>query len=89
MVKRVKRLEKGIESLKEEIEEHFNKLDQDILEKEDILAGYHVKEIDKSLIRALEHKMSLIDGGNKKEHIELINEYKKRLEDYKKKLDIM
>ena len=61
MVKRVKRLEKAIESLK--------------------------KEIDKSLIYALENKIGLI--GESIENIELIKKYKKLLEEYKKKLGII
>lgn len=34
MAKRIKRLEKGIESLKKEIEEHFAKIETDILAPE-------------------------------------------------------
>ena len=48
MVKRTKRLEKGIESIKEEIEEHFLKLSEDIINKNKYLAGYHTKEIELS-----------------------------------------
>lgn len=84
MVKRSKRLEKGIESLKKEIEEHFGKLDKDIIEENEILARYHIKEIDKSFISVLEHKINLV-GGNSGD-IELIKRYKNRLEEYKKKL---
>ncbi|MEK6873680.1 MAG: hypothetical protein AABW91_02450 [Nanoarchaeota archaeon] len=84
MVKRSKRLEKGIKSLKKEIEEHFGKLDKDIIEENEILARYHIKEIDKSFISVLEHKINLV-GGNSGD-IELIKRYKNRLEEYKKKL---
>ena len=84
MVKRSKRLEKGIESLKKEIEEHFTKLDKDIIKEDVILAEYHVKEIDKSLITALERKINLL--GDDTNNIELIKRYRNRLEEYKKKL---
>ena len=86
MAKRSKRLEKGIESLKKEIEEHFEKLETNIEEKDDILARYHIKEIDKSLITALEHKISLL-GGDAGD-IELIKRYRILLEKYKKKLGV-
>lgn len=86
MVKRSKRLERGIESLKKEIEEQFSKLDEDLIEEDEILAKYHIKEIDKSFIVALEHKMDLINQNN--ENIELIKEYKNRLGNYKKKFGI-
>ncbi|MBS3080821.1 hypothetical protein J4221_05090 [Candidatus Pacearchaeota archaeon] len=86
MVKRDKRLEKGIESLKKEIEEHFERLDKDIIEKDEILARYHIKEIDKSLITALEHKLSLL-GINDKD-LGIIKKYKSRLEEYKRKLSM-
>lgn len=82
MVKRAKRLEKSIGSLKKQIEEHFGKLEEDIKEKDEILAGYHVKEIEKSLIDDLEYKMNLLG----KEDKILIKKYKKRLKDLKKKL---
>ncbi len=86
MAKRNKRLEKGIESLKKEIEKHFNKLNEEITEKNMILAEYHAKEIDKSLITALEHKISLLSKNTI--NIELIKKYKALLEEYKNKLDI-
>jgi uncharacterized secreted protein with C-terminal beta-propeller domain len=86
MVKRSKRLKNAIESYKEEIEKHFKKLENDINEKDDILAKYHIKEIDKSLIAALEHKISLL--GANAEDIELIKRYRSLLEEYKKKLGI-
>jgi len=57
MAKRAKRVEKGIESLKEEIEKHFEKLDGDMYENNEIVAKYHIKEIEKSLIGALEDKI--------------------------------
>ena len=86
MVKRSKKLDKGIESLKREIEKHFAKMDKDISEEDEILASYHIKEIDKSLITALERKISLLSGDVI--DIELIKKYKNLLEEYKKKLDI-
>ncbi|MEK6800858.1 MAG: hypothetical protein AABY05_02905 [Nanoarchaeota archaeon] len=86
MVKRTNRLEKGIESLKEEIETHFDKLDRDIIEDDGMLADYHIKEIDKSLITALERKISLL--GQDKAGVELIKKFRNRLEEYKKKLNM-
>ncbi|MEK6819391.1 MAG: hypothetical protein AABY10_05670 [Nanoarchaeota archaeon] len=86
MVKRTNRLEKGIESLKEEIETHFDKLDKDIVEDDEMLVEYHIKEIDKSLITALERKISLL--GQDKADVELIKKFRNRLEEYKKKLNM-
>jgi len=92
MVKRDKKLKKAIESYKEEIEKHFEKLDKDILENDEITARYHIKEIDKSLIASLEKKMNLLNEiKNTKESPEnkrLINLYRKKLEEYKKKLSM-
>ena len=84
MAKRSKRLKSAIESYKAEIDKHFEKLGKDISEKDEILARYHVKEIDKSLITALERKISLL--GADASSIELIKRYKSRLAEYKKKL---
>lgn len=60
MAKRSKRLEKGIESLKEEIEKHFAKLEKDIEENQIDRGRYHIKEIDLSLLAALELKMNIL-----------------------------
>jgi hypothetical protein len=86
MVKRSNRLKKAIESYKEEIERHFDKLDNDLLENNEILAKYHIKEIDLSFIATLEKKLVLLDDN--KENKELIDKYKQRLKEYKKKLGI-
>ena len=86
MAKRVKRLEKGIDSLKNEIEEHFTKIDGDIEEKNFDVGKYHVREIGKSLLVSLEHKIDLLQADEK--YAELVKSYKSRLEEYKKKLDI-
>ena len=75
MVKRIKRLEKGAESLKMEIEAHFQKVEKDIEENEIDLGKYHIKEIERSLIFTLERKINLI--GITEESSELIKEYKK------------
>lgn len=90
MAKRAKRIEKGIESLKEEIEGHFKKLDSDIIENDEATAKYHIKEIDKSLIANLEKKMLLLSKNSKEtlENKELIDKFRKKLEEYKKKLSI-
>ena len=87
MVKRSKKLKIAIESYQEEIEKHFGKLDKDINEKDEILARYHVKEIDKSLITALEHKISLL--GEDIEGSELVKQFRNRLGEYKKKLGMV
>ena len=86
MVKRSKKLRIAIESYRKEIEKHFDKLDNDINEKDDILARYHIKEIDKSLITALERKINLLDYNVK--NVELIKKYRKKLEEYKDKLGV-
>ncbi len=83
MVKRIKRLEKGIESLKQEIENHFEKIEQDISENNIDRGKYHAKEIDKSLLKALEIKLQILgiqDGS--------LEKYNKRLDELKRKLEI-
>ncbi len=85
MAKRTKRLKSSIESYKKEIEKHFEKLDKEIDNENEILARYYIKEIDKSLITALEHKVSLLGSPV---NSELIKRYKNRLEEFKKKLNI-
>ena len=85
MANRTKRLKRAIGSYKKEIEKHFEKLDKEIDKKDEILARYHIKEIDKSLITALEQKISLLGGP---EDSGLIKRYKNRLEEFKKKLNI-
>lgn len=86
MAKRAKRLRKAIESYIEEIEKHFEKLDSEINEGDDILAGYHIKEIDKSLIKTLERKISHLN--NQDLNSNLTNKLREKLESYKKKLNI-
>lgn len=85
MVKRTKRLEKGIESIKKEIEEHFLKLGEDITKKNKYLAEYHSKEIENNLIDAIEYKIGIL--GKEEEYTELIKQYKKILEEFKKRLN--
>ncbi len=79
MVKRAKRVEKGIESLKEEIERHFQKIDEDVSEGKLDRGKYHIKEIDKSLLKALEIKINIlrIDDNS-------LMKYRERLEKLKK-----
>ncbi|MEK6892700.1 MAG: hypothetical protein AABX07_00695 [Nanoarchaeota archaeon] len=60
MAKRAKRTEKGIESLKREIEEHFLKIEQDVQEDNFDRGRYHAKEIEKSLLKALELKLEIL-----------------------------
>ncbi len=82
MAKRIKRLEKGIESLKEEIENHFIKLECDIKINNFDLGRYHSTELEKSLIKSLEIKLDIL---NIKDHS--LHRYKDRLDKLKKKLD--
>jgi len=81
MVKRVKRLKKGIESLEEEIEKHFIKLEQDIKDGQIDRGRYHFKEIDKSLLLALERKLEFL-----KIESNLVEQYRKRLGELKRRL---
>ena len=84
MAKRTKRIEKGIESLKTEIEEHFKKIENDIAEKNLDRGRYHIKEIDKSLLKALEIRIKLLGINN--DNSILI--YRERLEKLKKSLGL-
>mgnify|MGYP001581610952 CR=1 FL=1 len=86
MTKRSKRLEKGVDSLKRQIENHFNKVEEDIKDNEIYIGRYHIKEIEKSLLFTLERKISII--GFSKENSELIKKYKERLENLKKEYGI-
>lgn len=60
-MKRSKKAGKSAESIKEQIEKHFEKLKKEVDEKNEVLVRYHVKEIDKSLIDALEKKMKILE----------------------------
>ncbi len=82
MVKRSKRLKKPIESLKKQIEKHFDKLEKEIESDKRFLARYHVKEIESSLIDSLENKMGLLGKKDNK----LLKKYKNKLEKIKKKM---
>lgn len=90
MAKRDKKLKKSMESYKKEIEKHFEKLEKDILESEEMTARYHIKEIDKSLINGLEKRMARLSETNKEsqENKELIIQFRKKLEEFRKKLGI-
>ena len=83
MANRAKRIKKGAESLKKQIEKHFIKLENDIEEKNFERARYHAIEIDKSLIRSLEEKIKIlaIDDNS-------VQVYKDRLEKLKEKLSL-
>jgi hypothetical protein len=82
MVKRDKRLGKSVESLKRQIDLHFTKLENDINEKNDILARYHIKEIEKNLLDSLEYRMNLLGKIDKA----LLEKYRKRLKEIEDKL---
>ena len=82
MAKRAKRLVKGIESLKKEIEEHFVKIENDILEGRIERGIYYVKETDRSLLNALELKNRIL--GKKDNSVAV---YRKRLEKLRKSIE--
>lgn len=82
MVKRVKRVEKGIESLKKEIEKHFEKIEKDIQEENIDKGRYHIKEVDKSLLKALELKIKIL--GTEDDSVQV---YRERLEKLRKSLN--
>jgi len=84
MVKRAKRIEKGVESLKKEIEEHFDKIEKDILEENIDTGKYHVKEIDKSLLKALEIKIKILGIENDNS----VSIYRERLEKLRKRFGL-
>lgn len=83
MAKRTKRLKKGIESLKEQIEEHFLKIEQDIKENMIERGRYHTKEVDKDLLKALKKKLEILKI--KDDFVEI---YKERLDKLKKELGL-
>ena len=84
MAKRAKKLGKGVESLKKEIEEHFSKIKEDISEGRVERGLYHIKEIDKSLLKALEIKIETLGSNDNSVQI-----YRKRLNELKKNLNLM
>jgi len=86
MVKRSNRAKTAIESLKKQINEHFLKIEEDIAKNNSDLGRYHIKEVNKSLITALEKKISFL--GMSDEDSKTIMGFKRRLEEYKKKLGI-
>jgi len=84
MVKRVKRAEKSIESLKKQIEEHFGKIEADIRENNIDRGRYHFKEIDKGLLATLEIKIKILGIRD----YNLIQAYRERLEKLRKSLNL-
>jgi len=78
-----KKAKKSIESIKNQIEKHFEKLENDIKEKKIELARYHAKEIDKSLLFDLEVQMRILGEIDK----ELIEIYRKRLGELEKQME--
>ena len=83
MAKRTKRLEKGIETLKEQIEEHFSKIEKDFKENNVERGRYHIKEIDKSLLKALELKIEILNIKDNSLEV-----YKERLNKLKEKFGL-
>ncbi|MFH1802320.1 MAG: hypothetical protein ABH864_02600 [archaeon] len=82
MAKRIKRVQKGVESLVEEIEKHFLKLEGDIREGNIERGRYHFKEIEKSLLKALEIKLEVLGGD-----LGIVGEFRARLVELRKKLE--
>lgn len=84
MVKRTKKIGRGIENLKKQIKGHFSKIEEDIKENRIERGLYHIKEIDKSLLKALELKLGIL--GIKDRSVEVYKERLKRIrEDLKNK----
>ncbi len=83
MGKRTKRIEKGIESLKKEIEAHFLKIEKEISEDNFDRGRYHIKEIDKSLLKALEIKLEILGLED-----DSLDQYRERLDKMKTSLDL-
>lgn len=79
MAKRTKRVEKGIESIKEEIEIHLKKVEEDINNGNFERGRYHTKEISKSLIDALKNKLKIL--GKEDSDIKKYEEKLKNLND--------
>ena len=78
-----RKLEKSIESFKEQIELHFGKLEADIKLKKKNMAEYHSKEINQSLIEGLINKMNQLGKTDKI----LLEEYKRKLENLQEKIE--
>lgn len=81
MAKRIKRIKTGIESIKEEIENHFKKIEEDIKIGNFDRGKYHVKEVDQSLIYALKYKLELLGEHDEDENIKKYEERLKILKD--------
>ena len=69
--------------MKRQIEEHFGKIEEDIQENNIDRGIYHFKEIDKSLLIALEIKIKILGIEDDK----LIQSYRERLEKLRKSPD--
>jgi len=82
MVKRIKRIKTGIESIKEEIEVHFKKIEEDIGNKNLDRGRYHVKEVSKSLIEALKNKLRILGQEDKD-----VEKYEGRLKELRERLE--
>lgn len=83
MPRREKRIEKSLESLKKQIESHFEKLESDVRKGDEILSRYHIKEIEKSFLVNLEGRMKIIGETDEK----LLKSYRKRLNKIKERFD--
>ncbi len=82
MADRTKRTKIGIESLKDEIESHFKKIEDDIKNKNLDRGLYHIKELDRSLIHALKHKLNILGKEDKD-----IERYEEKLKELNKRLE--
>ena len=83
MVKIIKRIKKGTESLKREIEEHLLKIEEDIKENKIERGRYHVREVDKGLLKALEVRLEILKIRDDPS----LKIYRARLGNLKKKLE--
>ncbi len=79
MVERTKRAIKGINSLEKEIQKHLAKIKSDVQGGNIDRGKYHCKEVDKSLITALEIKLKIAGIPDKS----IIQKYRKKLDELK------
>jgi hemerythrin len=72
--KRKKRLMRSVESIKKQIEIHFDKLEKDLESENFDYARYHAKELDKNLIDSLAKRIEMLDGDGG-----VVERYRERL----------
>lgn len=85
MAQKSKDIKEKIESFEKQIKIHFDKLEKEI-EKGDFNSGrYHIKEIELSFLKNIEKRISILQKHGKEIDSELI----KRIEDYKRRLEVL